>query len=434
MSLLRRAVKAEEQRSIPGNAGFLSLDQYISLVGTGSSLTRTSVQSIDTALGSSVVWRCTMKNAATLASFPVHTYRDRVEVPDPRIVASPAGDGSLRSSWVFGSVVSMYLRGGANYWLTMEGSSVATAQLLHPDRVTYSDRDGWQVDNKSVDLWPIGQLLHVPLYVMPGSPKGLNPLQYASRSLFPGMAAQEFGGNFFRDGSHPTSIIAPETDPGPEGAMALKDRVMAAVSGTNREPIVVPQSVKWTQIQVNPDDSQFIELMRLTDEQVCRYMGTPPEEVGIVPDGSSLTYANREQRKQDYLQELLYPMRQLEAAWSGLLEGGRRVRMSPDGLLRTSLKERYESYKIAAEINKLAGGTFLDIDEMRELENREPVQSDDGNSGDVGRQLSVAEVVQKVYLGVANNVITADEAREIINAAGGSLDIPGPFTQGSQSE
>ena len=85
--------------------------------------------------------------------------------------------------------------------------------------------------------------------------------------------------------AHPTSIIAPERDPGTEGQKALKARVMEAVSGSNREPIVLPQSVKWTQMQVNPEDSQFIELMRLTDEQVCRYMGTPPEEVGIALAG-----------------------------------------------------------------------------------------------------------------------------------------------------
>jgi hypothetical protein len=41
------------------------------------------------------------------------------------------------------------------------------------------------------------------------------------------------------------------------------------------------------------------------------------------------------------------------------------------------------------------------------------------------RELNVAEVVQKVYLGVGK-VITSDEARAIINAAGGDLPIPGP--------
>jgi hypothetical protein len=100
----------------------------------------------------------------------------------------------------------------------------------------------------------------------------------------------------------------------------------------------------------------------------------PPEEIGIAPSGSSLTYANREQRKQDYLQELLFPIRQLESAWSAWCPPGVSVRFNTDGLLRTNLKERYESYRIAAEIEEIAGEPLLTVAEMRELENRQPVQ------------------------------------------------------------
>jgi len=39
----------------------------------------------------------------------------------------------------------------------------------------------------------------------------------------------------------------------------------------------------------------------------------------------------------------------------------------------------------------------------------------------------VAEVVQKVYLGVTAKVLTKDEAREIINDAGGNLTVPAPL-------
>lgn len=378
MSLIRRAI-TDAQRGVP-SSGLLSLQHYINLVGgSGTGVTRDSVRSIDVALGSSIVWRCAMKNAATLASFPVHTFRDRQQIADPALVADPQGDASLRSSWVFGSALSMYLRGGANYWLSGPEDSlrITRAQLLHPDRVGYDDRRGWTIDDKPVDLWPIGQLYHIPLYVMPGSPKGLNPLQYAARSIFPGMAAQEFSGNYFRDGGHPTAIASPETDPGPEGAKALKERIMAVTSGTTREPLVLPQNVKWQQIQVNPEDSQFIDAMKLSDEQVCRYMGTPPEEVGIAPTGANLTYANREQRKQDYLQELLYPKGQIEGGWSALLARPQRVRMNPDGLLRADLKGRYESYKLAAEIAQITGEELLSVDEMRDLEDREPLPSED---------------------------------------------------------
>jgi hypothetical protein len=49
-------------------------------------------------------------------------------------------------------------------------------------------------------------------------------------------------------------------------------------------------------------------------------------------------------------------------------------------------------------------------------------------TADVGatRELGVAEVLQKVYLAVANGVITVDEARLIANAAGADLRIPAP--------
>lgn len=48
-----------------------------------------------------------------------------------------------------------------------------------------------------------------------------------------------------------------------------------------------------------------------------------------------------------------------------------------------------------------------------------------GEEGDGARQLSLVEMVQKVYLGVGT-VLTAKEAREMLNAAGAKLTGPGP--------
>jgi hypothetical protein len=39
---------------------------------------------------------------------------------------------------------------------------------------------------------------------------------------------------------------------------------------------------------------------------------------------------------------------------------------------------------------------------------------------------SIAEIVQKIYLGVVNGLITADEARAIINQAGAGLSTSAP--------
>jgi hypothetical protein len=47
------------------------------------------------------------------------------------------------------------------------------------------------------------------------------------------------------------------------------------------------------------------------------------------------------------------------------------------------------------------------------------INSDDDD--DMASAKEIAEVVQKIYLGVVNGVITADEAREIINKTGTNL-------------
>jgi phage portal protein BeeE len=50
----------------------------------------------------------------------------------------------------------------------------------------------------------------------------------------------------------------------------------------------------------------------------------------------------------------------------------------------------------------------------------------DGSESSSARQLSAAEILQKVYLAVGAGVISADEARQIANAAGANLTGPAP--------
>jgi hypothetical protein len=55
-------------------------------------------------------------------------------------------------------------------------------------------------------------------------------------------------------------------------------------------------------------------------------------------------------------------------------------------------------------------------------------QSANSNSTSAARtakEITIAESIQKVYLGVGK-VITSDEAREIVNNAGANLAVPGP--------
>jgi len=271
--------------------------------------------------------------------------------PRPTVLESPSPAVHRRSAWKRAAVTSMLLKGGV-YGMTDEvrrDGSAGRVDLIHPDRVRWSEREGWTIDNKPAPKqWPEGPFWQVPLMVLPGSPKGLNPLEYARRTTYAGLAASEFGGNFFRDGAHPTSVIQPEKDPGPEGARAVKKLVMDATSGTNREPLVLPQSFKWHQLQINPEDSQFIELMQFSGGQLAGFFGLDPSHVGLPVEGGSMDYSNRENRQQDVLQDaVMQVVVPLDEGLSELLPNGLECRAAPEGLLRADLMTRYQSYEVS---------------------------------------------------------------------------------------
>jgi hypothetical protein len=133
--------------------------------------------------------------------------------------------------------------------------------------------------------------------------------------------------------------------------------------------------------------------------------------IGAATSGSSVTYANREQRAADWLTYGLVPyLVPVEEALSALIPAEQRVKANVSAVLRSDLKTRYESYAIALDKN------FLSVDEVRNLEDRKPMPpSTDGSSA-----RDIAELIQKIYLGV-DVVLTADEAREIANRAGADL-------------
>ena len=94
--------------------------------------------------------------------------------------------------------------------------------------------------------------------------------------------------------------------------------------------------------------------------------------------GSSVTYANREQRAADWLTYGLVPyLVPIEESLSSLIPRPQRVKANVSAVLRSDLKTRYESYKMAADIGTAAGVPLLTVNEMRDFEDLPPVEGGD---------------------------------------------------------
>lgn len=373
---------AREQRSIT----FQDLwGKGYDVTGWSNTYTGEHVNS-DSAMRLSSVWACVSLLADVVSSMPVDVYRMSGSVrqrvgTQPSIIAAPSLLVSRRE-WVYQAMTSLLLRGNA-YGMVVERDA-----LLRPAAVEWLNPDGVEVDQKSSLVRPVyrvegrevdrDNLVHLRANVPAGSVKGLSPIEYQRQTVAVGLAAQKFGAQWFGEGAHPSAILASDQKITQEQATTIKDRFVKAIRG-KREPAVLGAGLKYQQIQVSANESQFLETQRATVNDIARIFKIPAEMIGGTTESQSLNYSSREQRNLDFLTYAVQPwLVKLEDALTGMIAGPQFVKFNADSLLRTDLKARYEAYGIALKNH------FKTIDEVRALEDDAPL--DNGEQFPPGKQ------------------------------------------------
>lgn len=335
----------------------------------------------ESAMRLSAVWACVRLLAGVGSTLPLDQYRKtpdgtRQPLPQSSLFVSPVPDMTL-STWLYQVWTSLLLNGNAYGLVTGLGANgyPSTVEVVDPACVEWrSAPDGWHsvVDGRDLKRWPVGPLWHVPLFTVPGQPFGMSPIENARHTIGAGMSAESFGAQFFQGGGNPNAIIYSESELTADQASGIKSAFVSATSG-NREPAVMGAGLKYERIQINPEESQFLDSQRFTVEQVARIYGVFPEMIGGATSGSNVTYANREQRAADWLTFGFMPyLVPVEDALSSLVPRPQRIKFNVDALLRSDLKTRYESYAIGT-----AGKPFLRVSEVRDLEDLPQIEGTD---------------------------------------------------------
>lgn len=368
MGLFRR-----ERRSQAGSDAALS-----AFLASQRSTQPTAVSDPDQAMRLAAVWSCFRVLAGIGASLPLDQYRSGTPMQRARLWDEPF-PGQTLPDWMRRLWMSVLTDGNAYGIVSRATDSQmvpTSVELIDPKLVTWrADGDRWvtRVGDSEVERWPNGPLWHLPLFTKPGVPWGMSPLTYAASTIGAGLAAASFAGGFFSAGGHPSAILYSE-DPNlsAEQAKAVKEAFLRATRGN--EPAVLGAGYKYETVQISPADAAFIESSSLNARQIASILGVPPEWIGEGVSGSTVTYANREQRWSDFLAVDFMPyLIPIEKGLSRILPRPQEVKANLDGVLRSDLATRYASYKTAAEIYDLTGAELLTPDEMRDLEDREPI-------------------------------------------------------------
>lgn len=333
-----------------------------------------------TAFGLDAVAACIGLFSDVVYQLPLHAYRDVNGTPE-RMATAPSfvSEPSLTVTddvWRVQMLVSLLLWGNA-YGLVMTRDGYGyptTVEWLDPQRVQVVEdsslvRDAsFTVDGQPI---PADRLLHVPgRFVRPGSRIGLAPLERFKETFGLAIAARNFGARWFGDGAIPSAILTTEQVlPDAETAKTIKERFMAATR-KRREPAVLGAGIKYDQVQVSPNESQFIETQQAAITSVARAFGVQPEMISAaMPGGGSVTYANREQRAIDFLTFSADPwLVRSERFISRNLPNRIYVKFERGALLRTDLKTRYEAHDLAIR------GGWQTPNKVREIEELPPLE------------------------------------------------------------
>jgi HK97 family phage portal protein len=326
----------------------------------------------DSALRLSSVWACVNLLANTISTLPLDVFRGDEEIPVPPLLASPAAGWTLEQ-WLWALMQSLLLRGNSYGLVTARsGPRLTPSQVepVNPDLMSVNvELDGSVTYRWKGRVLDPSDVWHVAAFRPAGSPVGLSPVAFAAETVGLGLAVQRFGRAFFADGAMPSGILSAEhiTQEGIELARVKLDR---ATHG-RRQPLIVSGGgageVKWQSLSVNPNESQFIDSLKLGVSEIARTFGLPPEMIGGEA-GNSLTYTNVESQGMHFAQHSILPWAiRLESAISTLLPRGQTVKFNLDGLRRADTKSRYEAHAIA-----LASG-FMTVDEVRALEDLGPM-------------------------------------------------------------
>jgi HK97 family phage portal protein len=314
--------------------------------------------------------------ASLVSELPFYVYSGvgtaRRKRSTPSYLLDPAGDGYGVEDWAYMLVQSWLLRGNGFGNILDQGPTGMLRQvdLYHPDRVNARFDDGsvvWTVNGREV---PVKSMFHRRAFPVAGVLLGKSPVAAHADSIGLSIAATRFGKQWFQDGGHPGGILSnSEADMSDDRIIqTAKDRFMAALFGT-REPVILGRGWKYEQIQIAPEESQFLQTQGFSEAQCARIVGAGVAEVLGYDTGTSMTYSNMVDRDISLLKYAADRwLRRMERVYSAFLPRPQYALFDRDAFLDTNIMQKWAVNKL-----KLDTGAYI-INEVRAANNDQPVE------------------------------------------------------------
>ena len=334
------------------------------------------------------VYRCVDLNSQTIGSFPVDCMvkrgDNRLSYPEPAWLKHP-NDYQDFNGLVAEMQASQELYDSAFLLKSSVGNTLEGLSVLDPSAVEMkwlALEDGRRVIVYDVQLvtgkvrLAYNEVLHIKAGLpIPGALRGVSPTVAARETIGTGMAARQFGANFFGTGATLSGVIESPGQMTQEQAERLQEAFKKRHGGVSKSHAVgiLAGGAQWKPLGVAPNESQFLETQKYTDATVAALFGIPAEYVspgGM--EGAKGYVTGLYQRQMLWYQTGLFPrITRDERAFSSLLPRPAYIKFNVNSWLRMDPEQRVAFYQ-AGQL-----GEWLTPNEIRALEDMNPLEDGD---------------------------------------------------------
>lgn len=377
------------------DGGLGQLDAYLDYLASGGSEESWSGAKITTttAMRHEAVWACVTVRSNSLAQLPIITYRVREDGGKDRATNHYLYDllrhkvNEYLTAFAWKRLMEMWVCIFGNAYCLMEVSGRGQTVGLypwHPSRVEVKWEDYlgslipfyyFRPDKGDKIRQPYFHMVHLR---GPGTDgfNGLSPIQEHKQTIGLGLAVQEHGARFFRNGASLRGILSPKAGAPtiPKDQLDLiKERWKESYGGLSNahKTAFLPTGLDYQPVGVTMADAQYADIAQLNVPQICRIFGVPPHKVF---DLIRSTNNNIEQQDIEYRLDYQGPeIVNWEAELNGTLlsdfeRNGIYIEFLMNALMRADAAARSEYYTKA-----LAGAPWMTQDDVRKLESMNPM-------------------------------------------------------------
>jgi HK97 family phage portal protein len=293
----------------------------------------------DSILGLSAVWACVSLIADSIATLPLGVFKTVDGAPQaadaPGWLDAPNPE-QTRIDFIFGCVASLLLHGNAYvYTIRNAKQEIVEAWLLDP-RWVYVRREQKPNGRLGLNYYvsvgrgmesPVGpfkvpagpDMFHIMAFQPNSSwPMGISPIE--KQMMFAGaLAGQEMGTRWFSQGFNAAGVIEVPDDLSLEQAREIKADFKDANTGGPRKmhyPPVLTGGAAWKQIQISPEQAQFLQQRQFATDEIARWFRVPPHMIGNLEKTTSWG-SGIEEQSLGFVKYTLRPwLERIEASWT----------------------------------------------------------------------------------------------------------------------